>query len=315
MGILYITSNVESAGKTVLAAAICQMINDLGKAPFYLKAFPKGQESDSDTDFAITITKQAKISPALDFSSNVQALKTSLSALLSTNDVIIIEGPAHTTIPESESSELANTLGAKSLTLLDYHDNIGPSSTNFADGMIVNSTPKYRNQELSIQLSGKKTKLLGIIPEDRSMLSVTLEQICNQLDARWIVKADNVGRLVTHFLIGGNIMDPGHHYFGRYPDKVVIVRGDRPDIQLSALSSPLSALILTNGHPPTEYVLHESEQLGIPLMISPLDTPSTIESIGKLWPKTNPCHHEKVVRFKTLLEKHCNIDNLRLLLS
>lgn len=315
MGILYITSNVESAGKTVLAAAICQMVNDLGKIPFYLKAFPKGKGSDSDTDFAITITQQAKTAPALDFSSNVQALKTSLSALLSTNDTIIIEGPAHTTIPESDSAELANKLGAKSLALFDYRDKIGPNSTDFADGIIVNSTPKYRNQELYLQLSDKKTNLLGIIPEDRSMLSITLEQICSQLDAQWIVKTDNVDRLVTHFLIGGNIMDPGYHYFGRNPDKVVIVRGDRPDIQLSALSSPLAALILTNGHTPTEYVLHESEQLEIPLMVSPLDTPSTIESIGELWPKPNPCHHEKVVRFKTLLETHCNIDKLRLLLS
>jgi len=315
LGILYITSNVEGAGKTVLAVAICQMISDLGKVPFYVKAFPKSQESDFDTDFAIAITQQTKNPPALDFSSNVETLKTSLSALLSTNDSIIIEGPANTAIPQSESTELANKLGAKSLAILDYHDKIGPNATDFADGIIINSTPKYRSRELSIQLSDKKTNLLGIIPEDRSMLSVSIKQICDQLDARWVVKTDNVDRLVGHFLIGGNIMDPGYHYFGRYPDKVVIVRGDRPDIQLSALNSPLSALILTSGHSPTEYVLHESEQLGIPLMISPLDTPSTIESIGKLLPKTNPYHHEKVVRFKALLEKHCYIDKLQLLLS
>jgi hypothetical protein len=291
------------------------MMRDLGQIPIYIKAFPTVRDSDPDTDFAITITQQSNTLPTLDFASNIGTLKTSLSTLQSTSDSIIIEGPAHTTIPHSASTKLANKLGAKSVIVLDYHNKIGPSASDSADGIIINSTPKYRSRELSIQLSGKKTKLLGIIPEDRSMSSISLEEIANQLGAQWIVKTNNMGKLVTHFLIGGNIMDKGHHYFGRYPDKVVVVRGDRPDIQLSALGSPLSALILTGDHPPTEYVLHESQQLEVPLMISPLDTASTIESIGKLLPKANPYHHEKVVRFKALLEKHCNIDKLQFLLS
>ena len=291
------------------------MMRDLGQIPIYIKAFPTVRDSDPDTNFAITITQQSNTLPTLDFASNIGTLKTSLSTLQSSSDSVIIEGPPHTAISQEASTKLANELGAKSLVILNYHNKIDSSAVNFADGIIVNSTPKYRNRELSIQLSGKKTKLLGIIPEDRSMLLFSLEEIANQLGAQWIVKTNNMGKLVTHFLIGGNIMDKGHHYFGRYPDKVVVVRGDRPDIQLSALGSPLSALILTGDHPPTEYVLHESQQLEVPLMISPLDTPSTIESIGKLLPKPNPYHYEKVVRFKALLEENCNVDNLQVLLS
>jgi len=315
LGILYITSNIECAGKTVLAAAICQMMNDLGKIPFYLKAFPTVADSDPDTNFITTITQQIKNPPTLDFNSDVAALKTSLSALESSSDSVIIEGPAHTAIPQEISACLATGIGAKSLAILDYNNKIDPSAAEFADGIIVNSTPKYRSRELSIQLSEKKTKLLGIIPDDRSMLSLSLEEICDQLNARWVVKTAIVDKLASHFLVGGNIMDRGYHYFGRYPDKVVIIRGDRPDIQLSALNSPLSAMILTSGHPPTEYVLHEAEQLEIPLMISPLNTPATIESIGKLLTKTTPYHREKVFRFKTLIEKHCNVNNLHFLLS
>ena len=291
------------------------MMGDLGQIPIYIKAFPTVRDSDPDTNFAITITQQSNTLPTLDFASNIGTLKTSLSTLQSSSDSVIIEGPPHTAISQEASTKLAKELGAKSLVVLDYHNKIDSSDVDFADGIIINSIPKYRSRELSIQLSGKKTNLLGIIPEDRSMLSLSLEEIGNQLDAQWIVKTNNIGKLVTHFLIGGNLMDHGHYYFGRYPDKAVIVRGDRPDIQLSALGSPLSALILTGGHQPTEYVLHESEQLEVPLMISPLDTSSTIDSIGRLLPKPNPYHQGKVVRFKALLEEHCNVDNLQVLLS
>ena len=68
--------------------------------------------------------------------------------------------------------------------------------------------------------------------------------------------------LVERYLIGANLMDSGDTYFNRVDNKAVIVRGDRPDLQLSALTGPVVGLINTGGHQPVEYLLHEVEQLG-----------------------------------------------------
>ena len=66
--------------------------------------------------------------------------------------------------------------------------------------------------------------------------------------------------LIEHFLIGGLILDWGVHYFNTRANKAVISRGDRPDIQMSALATPTSCLIATSGVTPVEYIIYEAEQ-------------------------------------------------------
>ena len=45
-------------------------------------------------------------------------------------------------------------------------------------------------------------------------------------------------------MVGGFGMDPGQYVFNTRNKKAVIVRGDRPDVQMSALETQMSCFIM-----------------------------------------------------------------------
>ena len=76
----------------------------------------------------------------------------------------------------------------------------------------------------------------------------------------------NADAPVERFLIGGNIMDNGPTYYGRYASKAVITRAQRPDIQLASMLPQTRCLVLTGPGEPTEYVKAEARERDNPLL-------------------------------------------------
>ena len=64
----------------------------------------------------------------------------------------------------------------------------------------------------------------------------------------------NADAPAERFLIGGNIMDNGPTYYGRYHNQAVIIRAQRPDIQLASMLPQTRFLLLTRPGDPTDYV-------------------------------------------------------------
>ena len=58
-----------------------------------------------------------------------------------------------------------------------------------------------------------------------------------------------------------------------YENKAVIVRGDRPDLQMAALNTSTACIVLTKGVEPIEYVRYEAEQEEVSLIVVETDTP------------------------------------------
>ena len=65
--------------------------------------------------------------------------------------------------------------------------------------------------------------------------------------------------------MGGWGLDAGELYFGLRESKAVIVRGDRPDMQMAALTTPTTCMLLTQGIEPIEYVRNEAELEEVPI--------------------------------------------------
>ena len=59
-------------------------------------------------------------------------------------------------------------------------------------------------------------------------------------------------------MLGALALDGGIYYYGKYTDKIVITRWDRPDLQMPALNTGCQGLILTGGNGPIPYVLNLS---------------------------------------------------------
>ena len=91
--------------------------------------------------------------------------------------------------------------------------------------------------------------------------------------------------LIERFLIGGNIMDSGATYFGRYANQAVITRAERPDIQLASLMEDTRCLVLTGTGEPIDYIKAEAMQRDVPLIRVERDTLPTVEAWPDSWTK------------------------------
>ena len=84
------------------------------------------------------------------------------------------------------------------------------------------------------------------------MLAPKVGQVADHLDAVWTLEPVNADAPVERFLIGGNIMDNGPTYYGRYRNQAVITRAQRPDIQLASMLPQTRFLVLTRPGDPTD---------------------------------------------------------------
>ena len=92
--------------------------------------------------------------------------------------------------------------------------------------------------------------------------------------------------LVEHMLVGAMGVESALSYFRRKPHKAVITGGDRTDMQLAALETSTSCLILTGNIYPSPSVLNRAEELCVPVLLSKLDTLATIEIIEGFFGKS-----------------------------
>ncbi len=102
-------------------------------------------------------------------------------------------------------------------------------------------------------------------------------------------------------------LDPAEQWFGQYSDNAAIVRGDRPDIQMSALRANISCLVLTNGVDPIEYVMYEAGQEEVPVMVVQADTIATMDAMNNLMERALFDHPLKLERFVGLVEERVDL--------
>ena len=105
-------------------------------------------------------------------------------------------------------------------------------------------------------------------------------------------------------------LDSGEVYFGTRDSKAVIVRGDRPDVQMSALTTSTLCLVLTGGIEPIEYVLYEAELEEVPVAVVPAETLDAMAALDGLSARARFDHPAKLERLSELVGGHVDVDAL-----
>jgi BioD-like phosphotransacetylase family protein len=153
-------------------------------------------------------------------------------------------------------------------------------------GVILNKVDPENRQgvnEYAVPfLKRKGVDILGTIPHDPIVGSVTVEELNDMLGGKVLCCRDMLGNLVEHFLIGAMQVDKAIEYFRKTRNNAVIVGGDRSDIQLTAIESGSVCLILTGELYPDEIILSRAEQKNIPIIIVREDTYSIARKLEKL---------------------------------
>jgi hypothetical protein len=177
-------------------------------------------------------------------------------------------------------------------------------------GVILNKvTEEYRQSadEYAVPfLKRKGVDILGVIPQDPTVGSITIEELTDMLGGKVLCCHDKLENLVEHFLIGAMQADKAIEYFKKTRRNAVIVGGDRVDIQLSAIESGSVCLILTGDLYPSEMILSRAEQKNVPMIIVREDTFSIAKKLEKMSVRLRLRDKAKVTRGMSLVTENVN---------
>ena len=326
MTVLYVTSDERGAGKTALCAALADAMKRRGKRAAVFKPLSEATGAELDPDVAIfsQLLGQPDMDwpyPALDGGLAPKLLKDIRAAskkLLEEHDLLLIEGSSR--VSGEDSAQLVDALDAKVLVVARYRPGLkGSRLTSWRElhgerllGFVINGLTSHQGAEAGARLlpsmSAEGLVSFGVIPEDRRLLAVSVGQLASDLKGRFITGKEFTGGLVEHFMVGGLGMDNGVDYFALRENKGSIIRGDRPDIQMAALQTPMLCMVLTQGIEPIEYITYEAELEEVPVIVVQTDTLTTMDLLNTVLDGARFDHPAKLERLSELLREHVDLE-------
>jgi BioD-like phosphotransacetylase family protein len=181
-------------------------------------------------------------------------------------------------------------------------------------GAILNYVPRQileKVKEIAVNILEKhNVKVWGVIPEDVRLTAPTVREIHEKLGGEILVREDKLDNFVEDFLVGAMTAESSLKYFRRTVNKAVITGGDRADLALAALETSMSVLILTGNLYPSVKVLVRAEEQGVPVLLVPYDTYTTVQYISRIAGRIKPRDTRKIELAKQFIETNVNWEGI-----
>jgi BioD-like phosphotransacetylase family protein len=242
-------------------------------------------------------------------------------------DVMICEGGG--TLREGyivglPTPEVAKKMNAFALAIVKYRDQVRllddalTAQTRLGDtlgGILINRVPeeamKFVKKEAVPYLEKRGIPVFGVIPENTTLEALTVSEITTVLtDCKILTPKYNPDALVENLTIGAMTAEAALSRFRKQSNKAVITGGDRSDIQLAALETSTTCLILTGNMKPSPIVVKQAEDMGIAVVLVPQNTMETVEALEEVFGKTRLGQLAKLEQFEKLLVENLDMDRL-----
>lgn len=318
MQTLIIASTRPGAGKTAIAAMLAALLGRGQRRALIAKGWSADPANDADAAAlrsllpdAVSLAPEQAQGPAA-AAGRANSLAGRLKLAGGGAAVVIVEGACGDAAP---NMALAEELDGRVVLVCGMDDDVEGAAGSYGGrllGVVINGVPRYQTHRLESDivpaLARASVTFLGGVPEDRRLIAPALDLVADHLGAEFALLPELGKRLIDNFLIGGLVLDWGPTYFGSQENTGVIVRGDRPDVQLAALhAGGTRALVLTKGISPVEYVYYEAQERGIPVLVSPFDTHETTARLETLLPRVRFDHPEKLARMIELTSSYLDL--------
>ena len=175
-------------------------------------------------------------------------------------------------------------------------------------GAVINKAPvdgmEYIRKLAGPFLKKKGIPLLGVLPSDKLLSSITVRQLHESIGGKVVCRQDRLDEFVENFSIGAMDVESALKYFRRSANKAVITGGHRTDIQLAALETSTKCLVLTGDLLPNELIIARAKHAGVPIISLKDETLSAVERIEAVLGKVRIREESKVARALELMVKH-----------
>jgi len=324
---ILIVSTEKHSGKSLLALALGRTLQERGQSIAYMKpisfevSYTTGEPIDRDADAVRSLLglnddlrdiapvplegpflREAIESGDRGFRKRIDA---AFSRVAKGRDVAILEGRNYLGLGVGaglSDFDLAALLDADVLLLTEYDgeeaiDRVLCALRLFEEGprilgVILKDVPMDRSLNLGSEvlvsfLESRGAEVLGMIPQDRNLSSVSTTEIARRVGGR-VLNPDVIEQEVRHFVIGAMGPEASLRKFRRTPELAVITGGDREEIQEAALEVPsLRCLVLTGDHRPTRQIVKRATDCGVVTILTGQDTMITSalckEMLSRSW--------------------------------
>ena len=318
--IIYFYSNKKKAGKSLILSAFSLLLSNNKIKNIAIKPiFNNSSKDDINTQSHLNkildqkTTFESRCLTDIKSKKEISSLMSEINALDKKYKIVLVEVDHEL---KSNITKEFNDKNTKSILINEFSTRINTKSINEIknlDWIIYNKIPKYRSTYIKANIEPKLRKqnldILAEIPEIRTLSAISVNQIQNYLNGEYIVQT-NENNLIENFLIGTPAMDSGKEYYKSQTNPAVIVRADRPDIQMAAIYQDVSCLIVTGDSIPADYSIYEAQEREIPIIAVKSNTIETAKNINKILNISNPYHNQKIKKLSALISDQIDIKQL-----
>jgi BioD-like phosphotransacetylase family protein len=309
---LYVTSRTERTGKTMLCAGLAKSWLDAGKKVGYLK-YPAslGENLTADQDSL--------------FMQKVWGVDSPGSP---EKDIILIEG---------KLDSLAQSLGGqddkKVLVLHDFNDPLPAAIAEYRKigsaliGAVVNKVPRREMEtgrnKFGVGLGIAYISFLGLIPEDRILMSLSVDDLAQAVQGKIVSNAGNNSDLIENLMIGNSTFERGPGYYARKDKKAVLLWGERlgfrkaavANLQLAALQTSTRCLVIANNAAPLPAALQKADEQKVSIISAPGTLPEIAAAIEKAFQNLEFGQTAKMPRLQEILKGSLDLPKIETLIG
>jgi len=346
---LYITSVERYSGKTATCLALGKQFQAKGYQVGYLKPVSlqpwrvSGHIADEDAAFVKEIlglkAEPWELSPVVvtpdflrehlqrDIEINLMdRVKEAAARAGQGQDILLLEGGASLRegyVLGLPTPLVAAEIGSHVLVIVKYRDDVRVLDDSLAaakrlgdvlSGVIINRVPahakQYVDQLVAPYLENHQIPVFGVLPEQRSLAALTVQELSDLLSAQVLTEKGDPQALVETLTVGAMTADAALSRFRKQTNKAVITGGDRTDIQLAALETSTTCLVLTGNLQPSSLIIKQADEFRVSVLLVPSNTMETVEAIENVFGKTRLGQANKLRQFETLLGAHVNTQRI-----
>ncbi|HUX87803.1 MAG TPA: DRTGG domain-containing protein [Chloroflexota bacterium] len=301
MSIILLSSPEAGAGKTTLAVSIGQRLLRQGKTVGYRRL--AGVDASEDARFVRSSLRQSEPLEVLlpDAAQLAASLDRPFDALFVevSDDRIaaeIMQMPE--VIPLIVARFQVDGLVSR---VMEHARAIGASRAN----VVINAVPEKGQRQINgrvlPELRDSGFNVIGAIPQDRSLIGPSVGELAQALKAEILCADDQLDLPVEAVMISAMSDEGAESYFRRIPRKAVVVSGDRPDVQMPALATDTSCIVLCENFDPDPTVFKTADDQGVPLLKVTPDTLTILERISDALDNTRFHQQYKIARAVSLI--------------
>ncbi len=345
MASLYVAATEPFVGKSAVCAALMEYFRQDGYRTGYMKpvsVFPtlvEGGAKDEDAQLMRSLFNLSEpmeqLAPVLvttrvvegvllgtrtDFPAQIQE---AYQVIKRDKDVVVLEGAntwAEGSLLDLSADQVSHLLEAP-IVLVTRHSasfaaDIVLGCKHFLGdrllGVVLNHVPHeqvaYVKANVVPFLEGRGIPVVGVLPNDPRLAAITVRDLGEHLGAQFIDGDQN--RLVENLSVGAMGADTALRFFRRKPNKAVITGGDRVDLQIAALETSTSCLVLTGNVRPSATVLARAEEQNVTILLASEDTLGTVQRAESLLDHMRFGGFEQHARFGQLAAEHLDFARL-----